>query len=322
MLVWNRGRITDLQVSALPAVLREGDRLVINNTKVIPARLEGTRIRSTGPGHEIRSRVSVNLDRQLVDGTWTALAKPLKRLKPGDRIRFSSRLAATVTAVGDGMCTFEFDEIGKDLVDILQEEGTVPLPPYISRRRKTDDRDISDYQSMFANDPGAVAAPTASLHFDDALVATLRDRGVETSFVTLHIASGTFQPVAVSEIDRHRMHLEHCVVDDKAAHEINSTRAGGGRIIPVGTAALRAIECASSGNATRPWSGVTDLFIRPGFRFEAADGLITNFHMPRTSLVILVSALVGIEEMHSIYRHAIKAEYRFLSYGDCNLLLP
>ena len=321
MLVWRRGRITDLQVSALPGELREGDRLVINNTKVIPARLEGTRIRSTGPGHGLQSRVSVNLDRQLVDGTWTALAKPLKRLKPGDRIRFSSRLAATVAAMGEGMCTLEFDETGKDLVDILQEEGTVPLPPYISRRRKTDDRDISDYQSMFANDPGAVAAPTASLHFDDVLVAALRDRGVETSIVTLHIASGTFQPVAVSEIDRHRMHLEHCVVDDKAADEINSTRAGGGRIIPVGTAALRAIECASFGNRTRPWSGVTDLFIRPGFRFEAADGLITNFHMPRTSLVILVSALVGIEEMHSIYRHAIKAGYRFLSYGDCNLLL-
>ncbi len=320
MLVWHQGMLTDRCVQDLPTLLKPGDRLVINTTKVIPARLSGTRIRPGGDPSG--AQVTVNLDRRLTGETWIALARPLKRLRPGDRIVFAGPLAADVIAITDGHCQLRFPLAGPALDAALTRAGSVPLPPYISRRRIADAADTDDYQSIFARHPGAVAAPTASLHFDDALMQALGERSVSVSTLTLHIASGTFRPVTARRIEDHVIHHEQCEVGDAAAAAINATRRAGGRVIPVGTAALRAVECASAGGAVRPWSGTTDLYIRPGYRFRVADGLLTNFHMPQTSLVILVAAMIGVKSFQTMYRHAIEARYRFLSYGDCNLLLP
>jgi len=320
MLVWQQGTLADRTVQDLPTLLAPGDRLVINTTKVIPARLQGTRIR---PGaNTAGTMVTANLDRRLTEDTWIALAKPLKRLRPGDRIRFEAPLAADVVAIECGVCRLQFSLAGDALDAVLAKIGALPLPPYISRHRSADEADEADYQSIFARHPGAVAAPTASLHFDDALLDALKQHSVAISMITLHIASGTFKPVTEHDIEDHTIHHEHCIVEPAAATAINATRAAGGRVIPVGTAALRAVECAAVDGEVRPWRGTTNLYIRPGYRFRIADGLLTNFHMPQTSLVILVAAMVGLKPFRSMYRHAIEKGYRFLSYGDCNLLLP
>ena len=320
MLVWQGGDLIDRTVRDLPALLTPRDRLIINTTKVIPARLRGVRIRPESRGSG--AAILVNLDRRLTADTWIALARPLKRLRVGDIIRFDGQLSARVCGVESGACRLQFSRKSDALDAALAAIGEVPLPPYISNRRAADSADQTDYQSMFARHPGAVAAPTASLHFDETLVAALRRRAVAISTITLHIASGTFQPVTAREIESHRIHREHCIVEPEAAAAINATRKSGGRIIPVGTASLRTVECASKDGEVRPWSGSTDLYIRPGYRFQIADGLLTNFHMPQTSLVILVAAMIGIRPFRSMYRHAIDQGYRFLSYGDCNLLLP
>lgn len=313
----------DRSVSDLPSFLRSGDRLVMNDAKVIPAQLSGSRIR-TAPGglDSYTSKVSLMLVRKVDEAKWVALAKPAKRLKPGDALHFKNALTAIVETRDGPECTIEFELRGADLVDALENAGSVPLPAYIARRRSPDKRDRTDYQTVFASRPGAVAAPTAALHFDDDLFANLRAAGVGFTFLTLHVGPGTFLPVRSKNIEDHAPDAEWGEVSEKAAAEINSTRKRGGRIIPVGTTSLRLLETASgSDGEVRPWQGSTDLFIRPGYRFNVVDGLMTNFHLPGSSLIILVSALAGVERVKELYAHAIKRRYRFYSYGDSSLLL-
>ena len=319
LLVAEPDRLTDGVVTDLTAWLRPGDRLVLNDTKVIPARLEGTRTRG-----EATARVEVTLlspDAQ--PGAWSALVKPLRKVKDGEVIDFPGGLAATVVSRSDGQAVLTFNLTGAAFDDALAEAGRMPLPPYIEAKRRADAQDREDYQTVWARRTGAVAAPTASLHFDDALLAALDARGVTRTHVTLHVGAGTFLPVKVDDVTAHKMHAEWGEVTESAAAEINATRAAGGRIIPVGTTALRLIESAATApGQIEPWRGPTDIFIRPGYSFRITDGLMTNFHLPKSTLMMLVSALMGMDRMRAVYAHAIENRYRFFSYGDSSLLLP
>ncbi|ETX16546.1 S-adenosylmethionine tRNA ribosyltransferase [Roseivivax halodurans JCM 10272] len=322
LLVAEGDRITDAVVSDLGQWLRPGDRLVLNDTRVIPARLSGARTRLSAEG-EVQARIEVTLLEPGADGTWTALVKPLKKVREGETIRFSDALSAELVAKDEGQGRLRFNLAGEDFDAALAEAGAMPLPPYIAGRRPADDRDREDYQTIWAEKPGAVAAPTASLHFDDALLGDLAKRGIAFSHVTLHVGAGTFLPVKVEDVTTHRMHAEWGEVSDAAAAEIAETRAKGGRIIPVGTTALRLLETAARETGeVRAWQGETDIFIYPGFRFHAADALMTNFHLPKSTLLMLVSALMGRERMLAIYAHAVSERYRFFSYGDASLLIP
>ncbi|MFN6951846.1 MAG: tRNA preQ1(34) S-adenosylmethionine ribosyltransferase-isomerase QueA [Albidovulum sp.] len=314
-------RLRDLHVRDLPDLLLPGDRLVLNDTKVIPARLSGSRERRTGQGTST-ARVEVTLLEPRPYGRWAALARPLRKLGEGDSIRFSDRLSARVLRIAEGQAELAFN-LGGDAFDAaLAEAGQMPLPPYIAALRAPDARDAEDYQSVFARRAGAVAAPTASLHFDADLLDRLAARGVAFSHVTLHVGAGTFLPVKVEDVTTHRMHAERGEVTEAAAAEINATRRAGGRVIAVGTTALRLIETAGASGAVRAWRGATDIFIYPGYRFRVADGLMTNFHLPKSTLLMLVSALMGRERIARAYAHAIAQRYRFFSYGDASLLLP
>lgn len=308
--------IADLHVRDLVEVLRPGDRLVLNNTRVIPARLFGTRRRGAA-----EAKVEVTLLEPQAQG-WRALAKPLRKLREGEEIRFSDRLSARVLAKGETDLTLVFDAEGEAFEAALAETGAMPLPPYIAARRPADARDREDYQTVFARHSGAVAAPTASLHFDAALLQALAAMGVAFTEVTLHVGAGTFLPVKVEDVTTHRMHSEWGEVSDTAAAEIAATRAAGGRVIAVGTTALRLIETAARGGEIAPWQGFTDIFIYPGYRFRVTDALMTNFHLPKSTLLMLVSALMGKDRMDRIYGHAIAEGYRFFSYGDASLLVP
>lgn len=316
--------LTDAIVSDLPGILQPGDRLVLNDTRVLPARLTGTRHRETKDGAGA-ARIEITLLDPVADGSgdWTALVKPLRKLRDGERVVFDPDFSATLVGrEGDGQAWLSF-EAAPDFDSALARVGAMPLPPYIAARRKADDRDREDYQTVWARRPGAVAAPTASLHFDNALLAGLAARGVEMSHVTLHVGAGTFLPVKVDDVAQHKMHAEWGEISPRAATEINATRAAGGRIIPVGTTALRLIESAAETDRTvAPWTGPTDIFIRPGHVFRAADALMTNFHLPKSTLMMLVSALIGRDRIMEIYAHAIAERYRFFSYGDASLLLP
>ena len=313
----------DSRVSDLPSHLIPGDRLILNDTKVIPARLSGIRSRNQASGASSEARIEATLLEPTPEGHWRALAKPLKKLKHGDEIRFSPNLTARVENRENSAAVISFNLAGDDFNAALAEAGVMPLPPYIAAKRAPDEADIIDYQTIWARRPGAVAAPTASLHFDDALLAGLARRGISTTRVTLHVGAGTFLPVKTDDISQHRMHAEWGEITAQAAKEINETRAAGGRIIPVGTTALRLIETAAreTGEAAA-WSGETDIFITPGFRFRMTDALMTNFHLPKSTLLMLVSALMGRERVHAIYAHAMRQGYRFFSYGDASLLLP
>ncbi|KPQ07211.1 MAG: S-adenosylmethionine:tRNA ribosyltransferase-isomerase QueA [Rhodobacteraceae bacterium HLUCCA12] len=315
------GTIRDRHVRDLPAILRPGDRLVINNTRVIPARLSGARLRDTRDGSG-RAQVEITLIAPEGDTRWRVLARPLRKLMPGDRVVFDAGLEAVVAARGDEDAVLAFALAGDDFEAALARAGRMPLPPYIAARRAPDARDLEDYQTVFARHAGAVAAPTASLHFDADLMAALRAAGVAFSEVTLHVGAGTFLPVKVEDVTRHRMHAEWGEVSAQAADEINATRASGGRVIAVGTTALRLIESAAADGTIRPWRGETDIFIYPGYSFRVTDGLMTNFHLPRSTLMMLVSALMGMETIRRIYAHAIAERYRFFSYGDSSLLIP
>lgn len=316
------GALVDRHVRDLPGILRPGDRLVINNTRVIPARLTGERLRDTPDGSG-RARVEVTLIAPEGGARWRVLAKPLRKLAPGDLLAFGGGLSAVVAARDAEVALLDFSATEGDFDAALARAGMMPLPPYIAARRPADARDNDDYQTVFARHSGAVAAPTASLHFDDALLAMLRAAGVDFTEVTLHVGAGTFLPVKVEDVTTHRMHAERGVVSAQAAAEINATRAAGGRVIAVGTTALRLIESAAlAGEGVQPWQGSTDIFIYPGFRFQVTDGLMTNFHLPKSTLMMLVSALMGIDEVRRIYAHAIAARYRFFSYGDSSLLIP
>jgi S-adenosylmethionine:tRNA ribosyltransferase-isomerase len=235
---------------------------------------------------------------------------------------FSPDLSARLEGRRDGQAVLRFNLMGDDFDAALAEAGAMPLPPYIAAKRPADAQDKKDYQTIWARNSGAVAAPTASLHFDEALVAALAARGVAMSFVTLHVGAGTFLPVKVEDVTTHKMHAEWGRVSETAAAEITATKAAGGRVIPVGTTALRLIESAARGGSIQPWSGDTDIFIYPGFQFNVADGLMTNFHLPKSTLMMLVSALMGQDRVREIYAHAIEHRYRFFSYGDSSLLIP
>ena len=308
--------ISDRHVSDLIDILRPGDRLVLNNTRVIPARLTGTRTRG-----DAVAKVEVTLLEPAAHG-WRALAKPLRKLRQGEVIVFSDQLSATVAERGETDLRLEFNLGGEDFDAALAQAGAMPLPPYIAAKRAPDAQDKTDYQTVFARHSGAVAAPTASLHFEPWLLQALADRGVAFTEVTLHVGAGTFLPVKVEDVTTHRMHAEWGRVTAQAVDEINATRAAGGRVIPVGTTALRLIETAARSGRMQPWQGPTDIFIYPGFRFHVTDALMTNFHLPKSTLLMLVSALMGTERMRRVYDHAIAEGYRFFSYGDASLLLP
>jgi S-adenosylmethionine:tRNA ribosyltransferase-isomerase len=315
------GGIADRIVNQLPDILRPTDRLVLNDTKVIPARLFGVRHR-VGEAGATEARIEVTLLEPRANGTWSALVKPLKKLKDDETVVFSADLSATLEGRDEGQAHLRFNVSGDDFDAALAEAGAMPLPPYIAAKRPADDKDKQDYQTIWARNLGAVAAPTASLHFDEALVAALQARGIGMTFVTLHVGAGTFLPVKVEDVTTHRMHAEWGQVTEQAADEIVATKAAGGRVIPVGTTALRLIESASRSGRIQPWEGDTDIFIYPGFDFQVTDGLMTNFHLPKSTLMMLVSALMGQERVKDIYAHAIENRYRFFSYGDSSLLIP
>lgn len=313
--------IVDRHVRDLPAILRPGDRLVLNNTKVIPARLSGRRLRASAQG-PVEAKVEITLMDPAPGGLWRAMAKPLRKLAEGETIVFSHALSATVAARGTEDVTLAFNLAGDDFDAALAEAGAMPLPPYIAAKRAPDAQDNADYQPVFARHSGAVAAPTASLHFDAALLDTLTAMGVGLTEVTLHVGAGTFLPVKVEDVTTHRMHAEWGEVTEAAADEINATRAAGGRVIAIGTTALRLIESAAQAGRLHPWTGTTDIFIYPGYRFQVTDGLMTNFHLPKSTLLMLVSALMGKDRIDRIYAHALQGDYRFFSYGDASILLP
>jgi len=317
--------VEDRGVRDLPRLLAPGDIMAFNDTKVIPARLDGRRIRQDSAG----AHIEVTLIERLDEARWRALARPAKRLKVGDLVRFGGEgricfldlLDATVEARSEGEVTLSFAFAGAYLDQAIAERGRLALPPYIAGRRPTDERDREDYQTVFARRDGAVAAPTAGLHFTDRLLAELTDNGIGRAFVTLHVGAGTFLPVKVEDTADHRMHAEWGEVAPETAQALNAARAAGGRIVAVGTTALRLIETAAAGDGEiRPFSGSTDIFITPDYRFRAVDALITNFHLPRSTLFMLVSAFSGLDIMKRAYAHAIEQNYRFYSYGDACLL--
>jgi S-adenosylmethionine:tRNA ribosyltransferase-isomerase len=319
LLVARGDTITDSTVARLPDWLERGDLLVFNDTKVVPARLTGTRRRAGGAA----VRIEATLVAAESQGLWRALARPGRRLAAGDRIDFGEGLSAEVRDRDGPEVLLAFDRAGAELERALETVGEMPLPPYIIARRPADARDREDYQTIFAARPGAVAAPTAALHFDEGLLAALAARGVGRADVTLHVGAGTFLPVKAENIEGHRMHAEWGEIGAEAAAAVAATLAAGGRVIPVGTTALRLLETAATApRAIAPWRGTTDIFIRPGHAFRVADGLITNFHLPKSTLLMLVSAFMGVERVRRIYAHAIAGRYRFFSYGDSSLLLP
>lgn len=321
LLVAKGRAISDRRVTDLPTVLRPGDRLILNDTRVIPARLRGVR-RREGPEGQTEAKVELTLLDARPDGTWRTMLKPLKKVRDGEVIALPHGLEARVLSREEATATVVFNRQGEAFERVLQEAGEMPLPPYIAARRAADAQDREDYQTVWAKTPGAVAAPTASLHFDDNLLNALRTGGVQMTHVTLHVGAGTFLPVKTDDISRHRMHAEWGEVTDIAADEIEETRAAGGRIIPVGTTAMRLIETAAQDGGIRAWQGETDIFITPGFKFRVSDALMTNFHLPKSTLLMLVSAFLGHDEIRAVYAHAIAEGYRFFSYGDASILFP
>ena len=322
LLVAEGDMITDAVVRDPTQWLRPGDRLVLNDTKVIPARLSGARTRESAQG-VTQAQIEITLLEPRPGGLWAALVKPLKKLREGETVVFSEALSATLEAREDGQGLLRFNLEGEDFDAALAEAGAMPLPPYIAAKRAADAQDKTDYQTVWAERTGAVAAPTASLHFDAGLLAALEAHGIAFTKVTLHVGAGTFLPVKVDDVTTHKMHGEWGEVSESAAAEIAATKAAGSRVIPVGTTALRLLETAArDSGAIAPWQGVTDIFIYPGFAFRVTDALMTNFHLPKSTLMMLVSALMGRERMMGIYEHAISERYRFFSYGDSSLLIP
>ncbi|MGB2202643.1 MAG: tRNA preQ1(34) S-adenosylmethionine ribosyltransferase-isomerase QueA [Pseudooceanicola atlanticus] len=321
LLVAEGDAIHDQVVTDLATWLRPGDRLVLNDTRVIPARLGGVRGRSSAQG-PVEAKIEATLLEPTPEGHWMAMLKPLKKVREGEVIRFSQDLSAELVAKRDGQGELKFNLTGDNFDRALAEAGAMPLPPYIAALRAPDEQDKDDYQTVWARNSGAVAAPTASLHFDAPLLAALAARGVEMTHVTLHVGAGTFLPVKVEDVTTHKMHAEWGEVTAQAAAEIAATKEAGHRVIPVGTTALRLIESAARSGRIEPWRGETDIFIYPGFDFHVTDALMTNFHLPKSTLLMLVSALMGQDRVRRIYEHAVGTQYRFFSYGDASLLIP
>jgi len=310
-----RGRdISDHGVLDLPQLLNPGDVLVFNDTKVIPAQLEGRRGKAS---------IGATLHKREGPREWQAFLRNAKRARVGDTIDFGESVAASViekSEEGSALLRFHGDE---PVELLLERAGRMPLPPYIASRREVDERDRQDYQTMFAREEGAVAAPTAALHFTDGLLEAFDARGIGRETLTLHVGAGTFLPVKSEKIEDHKMHAEWGCIDAATANRLNAVRDSGGRLVAVGTTSLRLIESAADEDGTiRPFEGDTAIFITPGYRFKAIDALITNFHLPKSTLFMLVSALMGLDVMKSAYEHAIEVGYRFYSYGDASLLLP
>jgi len=312
------GSLEDACVADLSDRLLPGDILVFNDTKVIPARLTGRRRRD-----DSIATVEITLHQRLAPDEWLAFAKPAKRLKTNDIVVFSEGLSAEVLARDAGEIHFRFSKSGAALDAAIAITGVMPLPPYIAGKRATDEHDLSDYQTYFANEPGAVAAPTAGLHFTPKMLAALEARGVKFTRVTLHVGAGTFLPVSVGDTEDHKMHSEVGIISAETAAALNETRANGGRIVAVGTTSLRLLEsAATAAGEVKAWTGATDIFITPGYTFKAVDVLMTNFHLPKSTLFMLISAFRSLEEMQSAYAHAIDSSYRFYSYGDACLIFP
>ena len=314
LVVPGQGDFADLTMRDLPGQLRAGDVLVFNDTRVIPAQLEGQRG---------AARIGATLHKRIDLRRWQAFVRNAKRLRANDRIEFANGVTAIAEARGDdGSWTLAFE--GEEPVEVLLERaGQMPLPPYIAGKRPTDEADRADYQTMFAARDGAVAAPTAALHFTPGLMAALAEAGIGHETLTLHVGAGTFLPVKAADTQDHQMHAESGTISSEVAERLNAVRKRGGRVIAVGTTSLRLIESATDEDgAIRAFAGDTAIFITPGYRFRGIDGLITNFHLPQSTLFMLVSALMGLERMQAAYGHAIDSGYRFYSYGDGSLLLP
>jgi S-adenosylmethionine:tRNA ribosyltransferase-isomerase len=319
MVVHGDGRIEHRHVSDLPEYLSAGDALVVNDTRVIPARLHGRRLREGGD-----ARIELLLHRRLSADRFSALARPAKKLVPGDRLVFSGCLEGVLAARGEaGEVEVRFALAGAALDAAIAAQGEMPLPPYIAGKRPPDARDTADYQTLFARETGSVAAPTAGLHFTPELLTRLDTAGVIREQVTLHVGLGTFLPVSVDDTALHRMHVEHAVLTAASAARLNAVHEAGGRVLAVGTTSLRTLESAAdAAGLLQARNADTDIFITPGYRFRAVDRLLTNFHLPRSTLFMLVSAFMGLETMQAAYAQAIARGYRFYSYGDACLLLP
>jgi S-adenosylmethionine:tRNA ribosyltransferase-isomerase len=317
MVVHADGRIEHRSIRDLPDYLRAGDALVVNDTKVIPARLYGQRLRAAGP-----AKIEILLHRRLAPDTFSVLARPARKLVAGDQLEFGA-LQATVAARGEGgEADIRFALSGAALDEAIAATGEMPLPPYIAGKRPADAQDVSDYQTLYAREPGSVAAPTAGLHFTPALFDALARKGVTREAVTLHVGLGTFLPVAVDDTAQHRMHAERATLQADAAARLNTAHGTGGRILAAGTTSLRTLESAAGPDGVlAPLDRETDIFITPGYRFRAVDMLLTNFHLPRSTLFMLVSAFMGLDVMRAAYAEAIAQEYRFYSYGDACLLM-
>jgi S-adenosylmethionine:tRNA ribosyltransferase-isomerase len=314
MLCVSSDELVDRHVGDLPQLLRKGDCLIFNDTRVIPAQLEGRR------GD---AKIGATLHKRIDLRRWQAFIRNAKRLRVGEQVDFGKGVTAIAeTRHNDGSFNLFFE--GEEPVEaLLERAGTMPLPPYIAGKRATDAQDRNDYQTMFAQKDGAVAAPTASLHFTPELMKAIGDAGIETATLTLHVGAGTFLPVKADDTTDHKMHSEWGRIDPATANRLNAIRAAGDRLIAVGTTSLRLIESAADDHGNiQPFEGDTDIFITPGYRFKAIGGLMTNFHLPKSTLFMLVSALMGRETMQAAYAHAIANDYRFYSYGDSSLLLP
>jgi S-adenosylmethionine:tRNA ribosyltransferase-isomerase len=312
-------RLEDRRVNELPLLLRRGDLLVFNDTKVIPAQLSGQRAARSGG---TPAKIEVTLHKQLAGDTWQCFAKPAKRLATGDHVDFAMEFAADVLGkTAEGEVLLRFSASGDALRQALQRHGSMPLPPYIRKLRATTADDTADYQTVYARAEGAVAAPTAGLHFTPELLAALSAQGIESAHLTLHVGAGTFLPVKSEWIEEHHMHAEYGEISPAAAEAFNRARAAGRRVVAIGTTSLRLLESAASDEGiVHAFAGETEIFITPGYRFKTADLLMTNFHLPKSTLFMLVAAFSGLERMKRAYVHAIERGYRFFSYGDASLL--
>ncbi len=326
LLFVQQGELDDMCVRDLPDLLQPGDVMVFNDSRVIPARIYGVRKRPENPDG---IRVEILLHKRVDDSEWRAFARPGKRLKPGDIVTFAVSgdgdvfTAQILDKSEDGDVGIRFDRGGVALVHALEAHGEMPLPPYITREHGADEQDKHDYQTVYARQDGSVAAPTAGLHFTPELLAALDARGIQRETVTLHVGAGTFLPVKVDDTADHKMHSESGEITADVAERINVARAAGGRVVAVGTTAARILESATTDDGVvQSFSGETDIFMTPGYRFKAVDRLMTNFHLPKSTLFMLVSAFAGLDRMQSAYAHAIANGYRFYSYGDTSLLEP
>ena len=312
LLDLTNGGLKDRFIQELPFILKPGDLLVANNTRVIPTKLQGKCA---------SKRITVNLHKKVSPSIWFAFARPAKRVTEGDLIMFDDSVVAKVLEKNRGELLLEFQLSDQDIMGFLEQRGSMPLPPYIKRNEPSSNAaDLKDYQSIFAQHEGAVAAPTASLHFTDRLVASLKKNNIDIAYLTLHVGAGTFLPVKVKDTENHDMHSEWAELGSKAVEEIKNVKARGNKVIALGTTSLRVLETASISGTIAPFAGDTDLFITPGFKFNTTDALITNFHLPKSTLIMLASALAGRERLLDAYEHAKRENYRFFSYGDACLI--